>query len=210
MTDTMSEAQVALVKALFDQAVLDEQSAYTFKEIKQVMNDELPISHLNDLRTKGFVRNSGGSINKWWITVKAINFLGLASGNSSQHTAVKSTEDINKTAEITHCKTAQLAASLRSANDLITKLSAENTALIEAMNKKPSLNFSGYLLGDEKGVHGLQLYSEDERLVAIDTLDEAKDIGKQSCKESAYDFVVYALVPVGKFKSRIAVDWIDA
>lgn len=196
----MSDAQVDLVKALFEQAVLDEQSAWTFKEIKEVFAD-LTTGHLNDMRTKGFIKNSGGNINKWWITPKAVNFLGLESSDS---------QAIEPEAQITHCKTEQMAAALRQANDLITKLSAENAALVDALKKEVTCEFNGYLLGDSAGASGLQLYSEDERLVAFNTIDEAKANGFQSCLESAYDFEVYGLVKVGGFRSRTVVDWIGA
>jgi hypothetical protein len=56
----------------------------------------------------------------------------------------------------------------------------------------------------------LQLYSEDDRLVAFNTIDEAKANGFQSCLDSAYDFEVYGLVKVGGFRSRTAVDWVGA
>ncbi len=211
MNETMSDAQVDLVKALFEQAVLDESSAWTFKEIKEVFAD-LTTGHLNDMRVKGFVRNSGGNINKWWITPKAVNFLGLESNNSQaiEHVVVENVEAFNSSAEITHCKTAQMAAALRQANDLITKLSAENAALADALKKEVTCEFNGYLLGDSAGASGLQLYSEDERLVAFNTIDEAKANGFQSCLESAYDFEVYGLVKVGGFRSRTVVDWVGA
>ena len=233
MNETMSDAQVDLVKALFEQAVLDEQSAWTFKEIKEVFSD-LTTGHLNDMRTKGFIKNSGGNINKWWITPKAVNFLGLESSNGQANkpienndvvdatltdegtsqaiepVVVENVEAFNASAEITHCKTAQLAAALRQANDLITKLSAENAALVDALKKEVTCEFNGYLLGDSAGASGLQLYSEDERLVAFDTIDEAKANGFQSCLESAYDFEVYGLVKVGGFRSRTVVDWVGA
>ncbi len=240
MNETMSDAQVDLVKALFEQAVLDESSAWTFKEIKEVFAD-LTTGHLNDMRVKGFVRNSGGNINKWWITPKAVNFLGLESSSDQINNAIENNdvddatitdegtsqanepkatcvpepnynpEDVSfKAAEITHCKTTQLAAALRQANDLITKLSAENAALVDALKKEVTCEFNGYLLGDSAGASGLQLYSEDERLVAFDTIDEAKANGFQSCLESAYDFEVYGLVKVGGFRSRTVVDWVGA
>lgn len=240
MNETMSDAQVDLVKALFEQAVLDEQSAWTFKEIKEVFAD-LTTGHLNDMRTKGFIKNSGGNINKWWITPKAVNFLGLESSNGQANNAIKNNDVVDAAltdegtsqaidpvtastpepsynpedvafgaAEITHCKTAQMAAALQQANDLITKLSAENAALVEALKKEVTCEFNGYLLGDSAGASGLQLYSEDERLVAFNTIDEAKANGFQSCLESAYDFEVYGLVKVGGFRSRTVVDWVSA
>lgn len=218
MNDTMSDAQVDLVKSLFEQAVLDEQSAWTFKEIKEVFAD-LTTGHLNDMRTKGFIKNSGGNINKWWITPKAVNFLGLESSNDQAilpEVACVAEPNYNpeevafKAAEITHCKTEQMAAALRQANDLITKLSAENAALVDALKKEATPDFNGYLLGDSAGPSGLQLYSEDERLVAFGTIDEAKANGFQSCMESAYDFEVYGLVKVGGFRSRTVVDWVGA
>lgn len=229
MNETMSDAQVDLVKALFEQAVLDESSAWTFKEIKEVFTD-LTTGHLNDMRVKGFVKNSGGNINKWWITPKAVNFLGLESNNGQSINAIENNEVADATliddgtsqainpegevietvAQITHCKTAQLAAALRQANDLISKLSAENAALVDALKKEVSCEFNGYLLGDSSGASGLQLYSEDERLVAFDTIDEVKASGFQSCLESAYDFEVYGLVKVGGFRSRTVVDWVGA
>lgn len=225
----MSDAQVDLVKALFEQAVLDEQSAWTFKEIKEVFAD-LTTGHLNDMRTKGFIKNSGGNINKWWITPKAVNFLGLESSNGQANKAIENNdvvdaaltdegasqaidpegEVIETEVQITHCKTAQLAAELRLAHDLITKLSAENAALVDALKKEVTCEFNGYLLGDSAGASGLQLYSEDERLVAFDTIDKAKANGFQSCMESAYDFEVYGLVKVGGFRSRTVVDWVGA
>jgi hypothetical protein len=233
MNETMSEAQVDLVKALFEQAVLDEQSAWTFKEIKEVFAD-LTTGHLNDMRTKGFIKNSGGNINKWWITPKAVNFLGLESNNGQANNDIENNDliDVNDTnvvdsqaiepvvvenvqafnasAEITHCKTAQMAAALRQANEVITKLAAENAVLRDSLNKEAICEFNGYLLGDSAGVSGLQLYSEDDRLVAFGTIDEAKANGFQSCLESAYDFEVYGLVKVGGFRSRTVVDWVGA
>jgi hypothetical protein len=221
MNETMSDAQVELVKVLFEQAVLDEQSAFTFKEIKSVFAD-LTTGHLNDMRTKGFIKNSGGSVNKWWITPKAVNFLGLEASSGKANKAIETNQEIdlivvenveafnNSYAEITHCKTAQLAAALREANEVITKLAAENVELRDSLNKEAICEFKGYLLGDSTGASGLQLYSEDDRLVAFDTIDEAKANGFQSCLESAYDFEVYGLVKVGSFRSRTVVDWVGA
>lgn len=227
MNDTMSDAQVDLVKALFEQAVLDEQSAWTFKEIKEVFAD-LTTGHLNDMRVKGFVRNSGGNINKWWITPKAVNFLGLESSNGQANKPIENNDVVDATITdegtsqaidpvvVDNVQTfnaiaeAQLAAELRLAHDLITKLSAENAALVDALKKEVTCEFNGYLLGDSAGASGLQLYSEDERLVAFDTIDEAKANGFQSCLESAYDFEVYGLVKVGGFRSRTVVDWVGA
>lgn len=227
MNDTMSDAQVDLVKALFEQAVLDEQSAWTFKEIKEVFAD-LTTGHLNDMRVKGFVRNSGGNINKWWITPKAVNFLGLESSNGQANKPIENNDVVDATLTdegtsqaidpvvVDNVQTfnaiaeAQLAAELRLAHDLITKLSAENAALVDALKKEVTCEFNGYLLGDSAGASGLQLYSEDERLVAFDTIDEAKANGFQSCLESAYNFEVYGLVRVGGFRSRTVVDWVGA
>jgi len=234
MNETMSESQAKLVHVLHEQLVVDEQNAYTFKEIKAVFDHEISIAVLTDLRSKGFVKSSGGSVNKWWITPKAVNFLGLESNNGQSNNGIENNDlvDVNDTnvvdsqaiepvvvenvqafnvsAEITHCKTAQLAAALREANEVITKLANENVALRDSLNKEAICEFKGYLLGDIAGASGLQLYSEDDRLVAFSTIDEAKANGFQSCLESAYDFEVYGLVKVGGFRSRTVVDWVGA
>lgn len=180
---------IAILTVMHQSAACDEGSALMYKE----MNDcpELTVGRMNDLRANGYVKNTGGSVNKWWITTKAIDALNK-----------KTNEQLP---EITHCKTAQLAAALQAANDVITALHAENEQLKQANNNP--MNVAGYLLGDTNNGSGLQLYSEDDRLVAFDTLDKIKAIGERSCQESAYDFSVYALVPVGYFKSRTVVDW---
>jgi hypothetical protein len=143
-----------------------------------------------------------------------------------QHTDAFVVEQSND-ATITHCKTAQMAANLEEANDRINELLILNG---ELENKIMSLNAFisvleidveteiikepvGYLLGDSIGKNPerpLQLYSENDALIAINSLEQAKTFGEQSCLESAYDFAVYALVPVGHFKSRQVVDWVGA
>ncbi len=132
---------------------------------------------------------------------------------------------------VTHCKTTQMAANLEDANTRIGELIRQNTELeYEIMTLTDQINLLtsnlevestyrelkepvGYLLGDSIGKNlerPLQLYSENDALMAIGSLEKAKTIGEQSCLESAYDFGVYALVPVGYFKSRQVVDFVAA
>ena len=221
---TICETELKVLKALRDHDALVEQNAMTFKEIKEYVNEDIASGRLTDLRRKGMLKSSGGSLNKWWLTPAGVERAEL----EMMHTELKEPEcpasiggDVDPIVaehseafnefdvKISHCKTLQLAAALEQATHEIIALKDE---LARVKSTQPeSASYIGYLLGDTpNGNNHVQLYSESDKLIAYTDIEQAKKDGETACAESAYDFAVYALVPVGAFKSRVVVDWVGA
>lgn len=220
---TICETELKVLKALRDHDALVEQNAMTFKEIKEYVNEDIASGRLTDLRRKGMLKSSGGSLNKWWLTPLGVDVaIGQADtelvgatcpssvGGDVDPIVAEHSEAFNEfDVKISHCKTLQLAAALEQATHEIIALKDE---LARVKSTQPeSASYIGYLLGDTpNGNNHVQLYSESDKLIAYTDIEQAKKDGETACAESAYDFAVYALVPVGAFKSRVVVDWVGA
>ncbi len=226
-----------ILKALLDNVALSEKDGLTFKEIQSCTTEAFTVKVLQSMRTDGLINNAmNRSVNVWWLTAKGAD-AALAGVESTKPTTDQEPQcpasvggDIDpdkhtdafmvaqsNDATITHCKTAQMAANLSEANQIISALESQIKLLTSKLETESTYRELkepvGYLLGDSIGKNPerpLQLYSENDALMAIGSIEKAKTIGEQSCLESAYDFAVYALVPVGHFKSRQVVDWVGA
>ncbi|UCG18657.1 MAG: hypothetical protein JSU84_00035, partial [Thiotrichales bacterium] len=165
---------------------------------------------------QSLLRSTGGSLNKWWLTPAGVERAEL----EMMHTELKAPEcpasaggdvDLDQAeVKISHCKTIQLAAALEQATHEIIALKDE-LALLKSTQPNSTPVAVGYLLGDvPKFDCQIQLYSEDDKLIAYTDIEQAKKDGETACAESVYNFAVYALVPVGAFKSRVVVDWVSS
>lgn len=210
-----------ILAAMNSCAALSEQDSMTFSEIKEILPDIKTI-RLIELRKESFIRSTGGQINKYFLTPKGAGYAVEQMKADVEHyvDAYFSPEPEQDSvqeatvvdAEITHCKTIQLAAALEQATHEIIALKNElNDVMSQLESRNSEMPAVGYLLGDTVK-HGKQvhLYTEDDRLTAYESIDKAQEDGKAACVESAYDFAVYALVPVGAFKTRTVVEWVDA
>jgi hypothetical protein len=207
----MNIFQIALLKSLEEQQAFCPASATMISDISSHYEPYLKVFEIPLAINKGFVESvKENNITYYFLSKKGIKFLDDLAQKAKPPASVAVDTDSNtgQSTETTNSKTEQMAAALREANEAITKLAAENIKLRASLDEKAVCEFKGYLLGGA-GVNGLQLYSEDDRLVAFGTLDEAKENGVKSCLDSAYDFEVYGLVKVGAFRTRTVVDWVE-
>lgn len=179
---TICETELKVLKALRDHDALVEQNAMTFKEIKEYVNEDIASGRLTDLRRKGMLKSSGGSLNKWWLTPAGVERAEL----EMMHTELKAPQYDPKDVTFDH------------RDDAETPLTSEQKAM--GM-------IAGFVLGDRSHA-GTQLFTEDDKLIAFDDIQKAISFGKEACFQSTCDFEVYALVPVGSLQSRLVIDWV--
>lgn len=183
----LGEKEVAILIAMHKAVAITEQNALTFKEIVEACGMNISSGKLVDLRSQSLLRSTGGSLNKWWLTPAGVERAELEIMDSE-------------------LKEPECPASVGGDVDPDKVEAVE--AVAEPVVNENSL-VAGFVLGD-RGFGGTQLFTEDDKLLAFDDLAKATEYGKQACVESAYDFEVYALVPIGKFQSRTVVDWVPA
>ena len=178
----LGEKEVAILIAMHKAVAITEQNALTFKEIAESCDVEINSGRLVDMRTKSLLRSTGGSLNKWWLTPAGVERAEL----EMMHTELKAPQYDPKDVTFDH------------RDDAETPLTSEQKAM--GM-------IAGFVLGDRSHA-GTQLFTEDDKLIAFDDIQQAISFGKEACFQSTCDFEVYALVPVGSLQSRLVIDWV--